>query len=212
MDRSRWGQTTLLCPNYEIAIDVMSAVLTVLTVEAILRALRTICFQHGVAKKKGLHWRQHLPLLSCCAAILSMTSQLGIVLLKFADSTLLVAIDLLPSLLHALRSVFAFAEIECDYVHFFSMTVKAQEASVGRQRVQDAIHQRFQAMPKQANPIARLRVRCDMPYSNCLAISNVSTCDDILLMLVLSDLHGFRCVRDPTGRSRAHVAQRRHLY
>jgi len=149
MDRSRWDRTRLLCPNHEIVINVMLAMLTALALEAMWRVSCAIHFQRGVVQKRGLPWHQHLPLLSCCAVFLSMSSQLGVVIIKLVSSEQLLAINLLPSALHFTRAIFGYTAMECDYAYFFVVTAKAQEGSIGRQRVQDIIRHRYRAMPKQ---------------------------------------------------------------
>eukprot|EP00965_Chrysotila_dentata_P010753 349672-Pleurochrysis_carterae.AAC.1 len=51
------------------------------------------------------------------------------------------AVDAIPSTLKATMSLLGYAAVECDFENFFIVTMKAQESSIGRQRMLDIIRQ-----------------------------------------------------------------------
>eukprot|EP00965_Chrysotila_dentata_P237642 6202032-Pleurochrysis_carterae.AAC.3 len=164
MDRSRWGQRIVLCPNQEIIIYILLSLVAALTTEAIWCILRATRFQHEEVKQNHVQWQQYPPLLTCYAALLGTTAQLTFVVLKLADPTQLLGINVFPSVLHVVRTVALLAEVQLDGVYYLSVQMRAQERSIGRQRVQDIVKKELRSIPKQVGnslkPLSKCRLAC----------------------------------------------------
>eukprot|EP00965_Chrysotila_dentata_P234945 6200458-Pleurochrysis_carterae.AAC.1 len=132
MDRSRWGQSTLLCPNQNVVVYVFLSISAVLTVEAIWRSWLVGRKQYVFAAR-GKSFRSHqITLCSIASGLMALLCQLAFVVIKFALPDQLIAVNFLPTSVLLLRSVFLYVMTECDYVRYFNIALTAQEKSIGR--------------------------------------------------------------------------------
>eukprot|EP00965_Chrysotila_dentata_P162948 5381124-Pleurochrysis_carterae.AAC.4 len=133
MDRRRWGERVLTCPNYE---PVLVAFYAIAAVTSLLCGLRAVWALKSRINDAGQQSREEK------TAIVALTWVLGSVVLnaalnivKIALPDLLVGIDLIPSAFRFGRELAMCVADNLRVLRLFKIAFKAQEASVGRQRV-----------------------------------------------------------------------------
>eukprot|EP00965_Chrysotila_dentata_P048879 1622325-Pleurochrysis_carterae.AAC.2 len=157
MDRERWGDQILLCTQNEPALYVGFIIGAVCALESIRRSILAIKIHQALADRHKRRYIDHEPLLTLCWGVVSMAGIICLSVIKLSAPQYVIGIDMLPSFVLAFR-LFAFhAGIEVYLFYVLSVASRTQQASYGRQHLQDAARRRWR---KRKRRIAHLIDRC----------------------------------------------------
>uniref|UniRef100_A0A7S4C4L4 Uncharacterized protein n=1 Tax=Chrysotila carterae TaxID=13221 RepID=A0A7S4C4L4_CHRCT len=168
LDRSRWGDPILVCTNFEPALIALYAVQSMLAIVVMCRILVAAKVQVKVARQHGCSKCGHLPLCSLSAGLVGAVSAFVFGILKLVDPSRAVGIDPFITLLASLRNIVMTIGNELFFMHLVRTSLKAEEASLGRHRVQEAVQHNLWSFRKK---IALFGATNTIPLIQCVLIS-----------------------------------------
>uniref|UniRef100_A0A7S4FBV5 Uncharacterized protein n=1 Tax=Chrysotila carterae TaxID=13221 RepID=A0A7S4FBV5_CHRCT len=137
MDRSEWGEPTLLCPNYEPVLMALNAAVCLLAAIVLMRVMPAIYVQAKRARAQTNCNHPLAPLLVLVSVYVGKTSILLYSALKLGLPDRVVGVDPLISLALTLREASGSMGFEAHLIHVVNVALNSQIRSLGEQRVLD---------------------------------------------------------------------------
>jgi len=143
MDRSRWDEAVIVCPVFEPLLIGCYALLTLFALHALYQVVGALRVQAQIAFKRRHRTSVHVPLVVMSGALLA-----GVAIVCYASTKIIfpeAAAGIHPAvsiILWVKGSATSFTG-EAHLLHMFSVALSTQEASLGRQRVAEAIQHKL---------------------------------------------------------------------